>query len=291
MTILLQWLVEHAWVFYAACAVGGIIYFLRAMAARRERDLAMFTLERETATSRMLQFGVMVLVFVLIGAIVFVSTSFLLPSLPMFGGGTPPPTRTLVAGVESSTPVPTLTPSPTLGALVSTPTLTVTLASGSSPTSPSSAPTEVPTPVPTDTPQPGIAGEVRARFGDFAELTGYSVPSAEVTTAQTLLLTLNWRGLEGTSPTNYLVFTHLIAQDGRLIAQHDGPPAEGNRPTSTWTTGETIVDLHPMVFADAGYTGLATISIGLYDPAVGRVPVDNGDDRVVLPVTINVIPQ
>jgi len=247
MTILLQWLVEHAWVFYAACAVGIIIYFLRAMAARRERNLALFTLERETATSRLVQSWAMVLVFVAIGAAIFFSTAFILPELPIYSAGTPPPTPP--------------------------------------------EPTEVPTPVPTDTPEVAISGEVRARFGDFAELIGYDLPAGEVTAAQPLLLTLYWRGLDGTSPTNYLVFTHLLSQDGRLIAQHDGPPAGGTRPTSSWAAGEIIADPHPMAFADTAYVGLATIAVGLYDPAVGRIPIDTGADRVVLPVTVSVIPQ
>jgi hypothetical protein len=289
MTILLQWLVEHAWVFYAACAVGIIIYFLRAMAARRERNLALFTLERETATSRLVQSWAMVLVFVAIGAAIFFSTAFILPELPIYSAGTPPPTRTLVAGVEPSTPASAVTPSPTLGSLV--PTLTPTAVNAPAPTLPPPEPTEVPTPVPTDTPEVAISGEVRARFSDFAELIGYDLPAGEVTAAQPLPLTLYWRGLEGTSPTNYLVFTHLLSQDGRLIAQHDGPPAGGTRPTSSWTAGEIIADPHPMAFADTAYVGPATIAVGLYDPAVGRIPTDTGADRVVLPITISVIPQ
>ena len=292
MTILLQWLVEHAWVFYAACAVGVIIYLLRAMAARRERSLALFTLERETATARMIRSWAMTFVFVIIGALIFFSTAFLLPTLPMVGDDAPRPTRTLAAGVEPSTPGVTPSASPTLGLVVPTLTPTITATEPLAPAPAASEPTEVPTPVPTDTPEAAISGEVSARFGDFAELVGYSLPAADVTAGQPLPLTLYWRGLEGTSPTNYLVFTHLLAQeDGRLIAQHDGPPAGGTRPTGEWTTGETIVDPHPMAFADPGYTGLANIAVGLYDPATGRVLTATGDDRVALPVTINVLPQ
>jgi len=283
MTILLRWLVEHAWVFYAACAVGVIVYVLRALAAQRERNLALFTLEREVATARIVRSWAMVLVFVAVAAVVFFSTTMILPELPALSAGTPPPTPTPAAGVEPSTPDVSVTPSPTLGALV--PSLTPTATVPSAPTAAPSGPTEVPTPA------PAISGEVSARFGDFAELTGYSLPDVEFTTAEPLPLTLYWRGLEGTSPTNYVVFTHLLAEDGRLIAQHDGAPAGGTRPIGTWESGETIVDLHPLAFAEPGYTGLATIAVGLYDPAVGRVPVDPGGDRVVLPVTINIVPQ
>jgi hypothetical protein len=289
MTILLQWLVEHAWVFYAVCAVGILIYLLRALAAQRERNLAMFTLERETATSRVIQSWAMVFVFVVIGALIFVSTAFLLPTLPIYGAGTPPPTPTLAAGVEPSTPNVALTPSPTIGLVV--PTLTIPATDTPLPGSTETEPTDVPTPLPTDTPQPGIVGEVRVRFSGSGELIGFNVPSTEFTTAQSLPLTLYWRGGEGASTANYLVFTHLYAQDGRLIAQHDGPPAGGTRPTSTWGAGETIVDPHPMAFADSGYTGPATIAVGLYDPALGRVLTETGDDSVVLPISISIVPQ
>jgi len=132
---------------------------------------------------------------------------------------------------------------------------------------------------------------VRVRFSDFAELSSYSLPAAEVTTAQPLPLTLYWRGLEGASPMDYVVFTHLLAEDGHLVAQHDGAPAGGTRPVTGWAVGETIVDFHPMVFQDTAYTGLARIAVGLYDPATGRVLTQTGEDHVVLPVTIIVVPR
>jgi hypothetical protein len=106
------------------------------------------------------------------------------------------------------------------------------------------------------------------------------------------MLTLYWRKLEGSSPVNYIVFTHLLTEDGqRLIAQHDGTPAGGTRPLDTWVNGETIVDVHPMTFYDLAYSGTARIAVGLYDPETGRVLSSTGADHVVLPVTINIVPQ
>jgi hypothetical protein len=283
MTILLQKLVEYAWVFYAGCAIGALLYTIRALTAQRERGLALFTLERETATSRVIQAWVMVLVFVVIGAAIFLSTTFVLPGLPIYNAGNPPPTATLTAGVV--TPAITPTPSP---ALTLTPTFTPTAATVVVPTLP--PPTQ--TPPPTTVPEAGISGELDVRFGNFAQLVGYSLTSAEVTTAQPVMLTLYWRRLEVASPANYVVFSHLLTEDGqRLIAQHDGAPAGGTRPLDTWTSNETIVDVHPMAFLDAAYTGLARVAVGLYDPATGRVPTGTGEDHVVLPITINVVSQ
>ena len=94
---------------------------------------------------------------------------------------------------------------------------------------------------------------------------------------------------------DYMVFTHLLSASGgvRLIAQHDGVPANGTRPTTSWVAGETIVDPHLMTFTaeHLDYIGPATISFGLYDPATGRVPTETGDEQITLPVTINVVPQ
>lgn len=286
MTILLQWLVEHAWVFYALCVIGIIPYAVRALAAQRERRLALFTLERETATAQVIQAWAMVFVFVAIGITIFIGTAFVLPNLSTDNPeGTSTPISTPSSGVAPPTLTSTSTPSPTLAAVEPTATFTEVPV-----TSPPAEPTEPPTPAPTDVPSGAVSGGVNVRFGDFAELVSYSLPAAEFSAAQSIPLTVHWQGLAGTSPLDYWVFTHLMTEDGRLIAQHDGVPAGGTRPVSGWGTGETIIDLHPMVFQDTTYTGPARISIGLYDPSVGRVLTQTGADHVVLPVVLTIVP-
>jgi hypothetical protein len=287
MTILLQWLIENAWFLYALCAIGAVYYVVRALIAQRDRRLAQFTLERETATARVVQAWTTALLLTVIGAAFFFSATFVLPDLPIHSR-TPSPTPGSGAGVELLTPVLTLSPSPT----IQMPTMALTATSAPVPTPPPPEPTDTPTPETTDTPEVAVAGEVGVRFGDFAQLAGFSVPTAEVTTAQPLLLTLRWQALGNTSTINYQVFTHLYAEDGRLIGQHDGFPAESTRPMTEWNPGETILDLHPMAFQDTAYTGSARIEVGLWDPATGgRVLTDKGSDRVALPVTISVVGQ
>ena len=292
MTILLQWLIEYAWIFYIVCAIGAVVYVIRALTAHRERRLSLFTLERETATAQLVRAWAMVFVFIAIGALIFASTVFILPELPAQGPGTSRPTNTPAAGLELLTPTAGPTPSPTIGLLIptATPTTATDAAGAPAATSPPSEPTEIPTPAPTDTPVPAASGAVNVRFGDFAELVDYSLPAAETTAAQPLLLTLRWRALQNTSTANYLVFTHLLSEDGSLIAQHDGAPAGGTRPTSEWGPGEVIADSHPMAFYDAGYVGPARIAVGMYDPATGRVLTQTGDDSVILPTVITIVP-
>ncbi len=285
MTILLRWLVDYAWVFYFGCAIGAIIYTVRALVAHRQRELAIFTLERETATSRVVRAWAMVLIFVFIGATILVSANFVLPSVLE-----DMPVEASTPQVPSPSPTPTvdLTPSPTpefaVPTVASTPAVVV-------PTSP--APTDAPA---TSVPAGAIAGNVGVRFGNpaFAELVNYSLSAVEVTMAQPLQLTLSWRALEATVSVNYVVFTHLQSDDGSILAQHDGPPAGGARPLTEWSPGETIVDVHQMAFVEGArdYTGTATLIVGLYNPETPqeRVVTGTGADYVTL-VTVNVVPQ
>jgi len=286
MTILLQWLIEYAWVLYPLCAIGFAVYVIRALAAQRERNRGQFTLERDAAATRAIRAWAMALLFVAIGAIVFASVTFILPNLDV---GPPPSTPTLEAGLEITTPTITPIPSPTLGFLV--PTFTPTAVGAQVPTSPPE-PTETPTPEQADAPSVAVTGEVNVRFGNFARLVSYGLPAGEVTTAQPLALTIQWQALEGVGPVDYMVFTHLLSEDGRLIAQHDGSPAGGASPITGWSSGEIVVDVHLMTFYDTAYTGPATIAVGMYDPGDpgARVPTETGSDYVVLPVSINVIP-
>ena len=41
---------------------------------------------------------------------------------------------------------------------------------------------------------------------------------------------------------SYTVFLHLEDSQGKLVAQSDGLPAAGTRPTSAWAPGEVIAD-------------------------------------------------
>lgn len=298
MTILFQRLVEYAWIFYVACGIGIIVYVVRMLTARRERDLSMFTLERETATVGIARAWMMILVFVVIGVFVFASTTFVLPNMPFYSAEVPPLTPTLVAGVEPFTPTPTLTFTSTLTPTSSLTTELPVLTPGPLtttepvPTIPTPEVTETPAVTPTNTPEAVVtSGDTYVRFSNFAALVSYSLSAAEVTTAQPLLLTLYWQALEGASPADCMVFTHLLSEDGRLIAQHDGTPAGGTRPTTGWVAGETVIDLHAMAFQDAAYIGPARIAIGLYDSSSGRILTETGSDYVFLPITINIIPQ
>ena len=144
---------------------------------------------------------------------------------------------------------------------------------------------------------PPVAHEMRVRFGDVAELLGYDLcPPLLVgegtgegyTSDQPVPITLYWRALEGAANADYVVFTHVLAADGHLVAQHDGPPAAGARPTPGWLPGEIITDYHEMVFREA-YTGPAVIEVGLYNSVtLERVVAATGETFAILPSSLNV---
>ena len=131
---------------------------------------------------------------------------------------------------------------------------------------------------------------VQAVFGEVATLPSVSVDQTVIAPGEPLDLTLVWRVLN-TPGVSYKVFTHLLGEDGRVVAQHDGFPVDGERLTTGWVPDEYIVDRHTLTFLPeyAAYRGPARLEVGLYDPATGdRVPVAPGVDYVILPVEIMV---
>jgi hypothetical protein len=144
---------------------------------------------------------------------------------------------------------------------------------------------------------PPIANEVHVRFGGHpddpdqatADLLGYDLAPGPYTSGQPILLTLYWRARAGATSADYAIFTHVLAEDGHLVAQHDGPPANGTRPAPGWLADEIIVDPHNMTFREP-YTGPARIEVGLYDPTtLERVPTESGDTFVLLPTTFTIL--
>ena len=139
---------------------------------------------------------------------------------------------------------------------------------------------------------PEIDHALNATFGRLACLRGFHLDSSVATSNYPVHLTLYWQALDSSpSATSYSVFTHLIAPDGHLIAQHDGPPANGHWPTTTWASRQVIIDRHELVFKDVGYRGDATLEVGLYDPqTMRRIPTTDNRDALVLSTTVHIEP-
>ncbi len=144
------------------------------------------------------------------------------------------------------------------------------------------------------TPPPTPACVTDFRWKDGIRLVGYDLHLHTDADTPALNLRLYWQGerpLEG----DMVVFVHAIGPDGQLIGQHDGPPRNGEYPTTWWLPGEMVIDQHTIPLnlnAAAQISSDISLLIGMYDPAtVVRLPAydANGermpDDAVRLAVT------
>ncbi len=79
---------------------------------------------------------------------------------------------------------------------------------------------------------------------------------------------------------DYTVFTHLVAADGRIVAQQDNQPGEGRYPTSIWDTGEIVVDRYHLSIAPDAPDGEHHLEVGMYLlSTLERLKVASGDEE------------
>jgi hypothetical protein len=124
---------------------------------------------------------------------------------------------------------------------------------------------------------------LEANFSQKITLLGADCPAGcRALPGQTLELTLHWRA-ETASDLNYTVFTHLLGPDETVLINADHVPP---KPTQGWVPGEIITDPVKLVIPGDLPPGAYTIEVGLYDasdPAFTRLPLAEGEDRVILP--------
>ena len=81
----------------------------------------------------------------------------------------------------------------------------------------------------------------------------------------------------------YKVFLHLLDAAGTVVAQRDGEPAGGSRPTTGWPAGEQITDNHGLALPLGLPAGDYSLRLGLYDAFEPEVRlVTDGQDGLVL---------
>ena len=106
-------------------------------------------------------------------------------------------------------------------------------------------------------------------FEDGIKLIGYSVDRQRVARGDSLRLTQYWQSYD-TPADDYKVFVHLVADRDTRAAQHDSEPRSGTAPTSGWTTGQTIIDEHPLTINADAPPGAYQLMVGLYDGDTGE---------------------
>ncbi len=129
---------------------------------------------------------------------------------------------------------------------------------------------------PKETELPPLGHTLLADFGKPAliELHGYDLATNSVLSGDTLNLDLGWRSLAEDIATSYTVFIHLVSESEEIVAQVDSIPAGGFRPTTSWRSGEVILDSHAVVVPPETAGGTYQIWVGLYDANTGeRLPI------------------
>jgi hypothetical protein len=107
MNVVLSWLGQQALLIYLACLIGALAYLFIAISAKRKRDYAQFSLEREVYQRRMSRAGMMAALFLALGGVVFLIRTFVFPTLPATETTAPTPVD---VGLFTPTPSPTPTP-------------------------------------------------------------------------------------------------------------------------------------------------------------------------------------
>jgi hypothetical protein len=107
--------------------------------------------------------------------------------------------------------------------------------------------------------------EVDYRLGEHIRLNRVRLSAETLMPGDTLTAVLIWES-DGQIKGNYTVFCHLLSASGELVAQRDGPPVYGVRPTPGWRAGEVIEDSYD-IFLDGDLApGEYELSVGMYDP-------------------------
>lgn len=116
-----------------------------------------------------------------------------------------------------------------------------------------------------------------AQFDALANLRGYELSRDTLHPGDELIVNLYWE-VTGQPPGNYLLFTHLIDENGLMVAQRDTHPGLGNFPSSQWQPGDHFVDTVRLHVPETMYApGQATLSIGLYAPGAYRLGITAPD--------------
>lgn len=116
---------------------------------------------------------------------------------------------------------------------------------------------------------------VRADFGGIISLRGY-----DLNPGKPLRLTLYWQALNPI-PEDYSVFVHVLDEQGRKVAQSDGPPFWlTEMGTSSWVPGYVYRDERFLSVPPGKYR----LAVGIYRwQDLSRLPVGEGDYFVIEP--------
>jgi 4-amino-4-deoxy-L-arabinose transferase-like glycosyltransferase len=114
------------------------------------------------------------------------------------------------------------------------------------------------------------------RFGEHIVLEQIQVMDAAGRPGSVIPLRLTWY-TDAAIERPYKVFVHIF-NDAGLVAQYDGQPQGGMRPTPTWQAGEQVIDQLAIRLPPDLAAGPYRLRVGLYDPdTLARLPAQLPD--------------
>jgi hypothetical protein len=113
-------------------------------------------------------------------------------------------------------------------------------------------------------------------IGDhLAELLGYDLQTATVQPGEPVHLATLWRVYQPLPEA--ILFTHMLAPDGTLLAQADRLDV----PSYGWQAGDIFVQLHELIVPEATAAGNYPLSIGLYLRGTRqRLPISTNNEPI-----------
>jgi hypothetical protein len=110
-------------------------------------------------------------------------------------------------------------------------------------------------------------------------LYGYTLTSSVPRAGEEVTLVLWWHNKHAPLDERS-VLVHVLDQHGERVAQADGPPALGRRPTSQWQVGEYVLDVRHIRLPEELATGRYSLGIGMYRwPSLERLPLAVAGER------------
>jgi len=125
-----------------------------------------------------------------------------------------------------------------------------------------------------------------AELGGQVRFLGYDLPVRSAPPGGTLYLYLYWEALTRMEH-DYKVFTQILDETGRIVAQQDRVAGAASYPTSHWEPGAVVRDRFLLTVQRDAAPGTYRLIVGMYDPspAMPRLSVrgEGGEgDRIFL---------
>ncbi len=118
-------------------------------------------------------------------------------------------------------------------------------------------------------------------FGDLFELRSAGLYPSDLHAGDILQVFLQWKALHATKQ-RYKVSVQVLDSQNQVVAQQDGEPAGGSKPTNVWKQGEEVNDLHGVLIPFGTPPGDYRVYAVVYGKSDGRRLKSEQGDMLLL---------